>query len=155
MRNLILLLFLLVFNFLHSQDIKDIKKLDTIYIFFKEGNNQHKTFVKDYDDNGYYFFDGDVYFCKDAKGIYYYDNSDIPFTKVWKSADERYVRKCFLRKHKKEIIGIDFFKKLKDERISFVDFSEKPKIYYIIDAADFKKNKIKLVEVNRPLTVLE
>jgi hypothetical protein len=154
MKKSILIVSMLIFNFLHSQEFENIKKLDTIYIVFKEGKNQNKIFVKGYSNNGYYFFDGTFVFVKETKGIVTYNATSKEMS--YKTADERYVKKSFLRKHKKEIIAVGFFKKLRENRISFIEYpTEKLKIYYIIDVADFKKNKIKLVEVNSPIYILE
>jgi hypothetical protein len=154
MKKFFFLLFLLVFNFLYSQEIENIKKLDTIYVLFKEDYNQHKTFIKNNDGNGYYFLGSDFCFIKDAKGIVTLNTNSNEIN--YKVADERYEKKSFLRKHKKEIIDVEFLKKLITENVSFVDYpSEKLKIYYIIDVDDFTKNKIKLVEVNSPIFILE
>jgi hypothetical protein len=154
MKKSILIIFLLIFNFLHSQEIENIMKLDTIYVLFKEGKNQHKVSVKDWSGNGYYFLGSLFCFIKEQKGIVTYNTTSKEMG--YKTADERYIKKSFLRKHKKEIIGVAFLKKLRDNRILFTDYpTEKLKIYYIIDVADFKKNKIKLVEVNSPIYILE
>jgi hypothetical protein len=81
---------------------------------------------------------------KDTLGISHYDEN---LNKIYKPADERYVKKSFLKKHKKEIIDVNFFKKLEKNMEKYGE-AYKPQIYYIIDIADFKRNKIKLIEVN-------
>lgn len=138
-----------------SQDIEKIKKSDTVYIIFKEGKDQHKILVKNYHSNGYSFFDAELFFYKHEKGISsYQQNLDGNFSEIWKTADERTLKKSFLRKHKNQVIDISFLRKLKDQKIPFFDVLNN-KTYYIIDNEYTKKRKIKLIEVNPPTTILE
>jgi hypothetical protein len=155
MKKILLFLLVMSIHFLQAQEIDDVRKLDTVYVLFEADKNQTKIYTKNNDNSGYYFFNGDdIFFGKNERGIYQYSSKD-PFNKIWKPSNDRYVDKSFLLKHKSEIIDFQFFKKLAEKNISFVDFEEREKVYYIIDKADFKKNKIKLTEVNPPLIVME
>ena len=150
-----LLFFYLFVNLLHGQEIEAIRKQDTVYILFKADKNQVKICNKNNENSGYYFFNGDdIFFGKNKKGIYYYSNTNA-FTKIWKPAKDKFVNKSFLVKYKNEIIDFDFLKRLAEKEISFIDFSESKKVYYIIDQENYKKDKIKLSEVNPPLIVME
>jgi hypothetical protein len=62
---------------------------------------------------------------KDTLGISHYDEK---LNKIYKPADERYVKKSFLKKHKKEIIDVNFFKKLEKNMEKYDEFY-KPQIY--------------------------
>ncbi len=155
MKKIFYFLFIMSANFLHAQEIENVRKLDTIYVLFKADKNQIKICKGNSDNNGYYFYNGDdIFFGKDKKGIYYY-SSETPFTKIWKPGDERYVNKSFLMKHNSKIIDFHFLKKLAKNNVSFVDLTEKKKVYYVIELSKNKNKKIKLIEVNPPLIVME
>ncbi|TDD78444.1 hypothetical protein [Flavobacterium caseinilyticum] len=146
-----LLFFFLFVNLLHGQEIEEIRKLDTVYILFKADKNQTKYFENEcITCQGYYFLEG-FFLQKDTLGIFTYDKDS---NRIYRPANDRYEKKSFLKKHKKEIIHINFFKKLKKNMEEFGE-SYKPQIYYIIDMADFRKNKIKLTEVNSLVYVME
>lgn len=78
---------------------------------------------------------------------------DSDFNTSYKKADVRYEKRCFLRKHKHEIIDISFFKKLLKNSKQY-DVMNKIQIFYIIDKDDYERNKIKLVEVD-PFVIIE
>jgi hypothetical protein len=144
MKKILYFLFIMSANFLHAQEIDNVRKLDTVYVLFKADRNQTKYFENECNAcKGYYFLEG-FFFEKDTLGIYNYDEN---LNKVYKPADVRFVNKSFLKKHKKEIIDVNFFKKLEKNMEKYGE-AYKPQVYYIIDVADFKKNKIKLIEVN-------
>ena len=124
-----LLFFYFFINFLNAQEIEEVRKLDTIYVLFKEDKNQVKICNKNNENSGYYFFNGDdIFFGKNKKGIYHYSNTNA-FTKIWKPAKDKFVDKSFLIKYKNKIIDFDFLKRLAEKEISFIDFSESRKVY--------------------------
>lgn len=144
MKTLLFITSLLSFNFLYSQDIENTMMQDTVYVLFKADKNQNKYFENALSTwNGYYFLE-DFFLRKDKRGISIYDSD---FNQTYRKANVRYEKKCFLLKHKNQIIGIDFFKKLLTEMEKYGDFKS-GQVYYIIDEADFKRNKIKLIEVD-------
>ena len=59
----------------------------------------------------------------------------------------RKVNKSFLKKNKKHIIGIHFFKKYEQNNIICQLFTQL-KVFYIIDFTEKKKGNIMLYEVN-------
>jgi hypothetical protein len=61
--------------------------------------------------------------------------------------DTRFEDKSFLKKHKKEIINIDFLKKFEDQYIACELLSDN-KILYIIDCTEEKNKKVTLYRVH-------
>lgn len=103
MKKIFLFLLLMSTHFLDAQEIDDIRKLDTVYVFFKADKNQSKIYSKNNDNSGYYFFNGDdIFFGKNIRGIYHYSSKN-PFNKIWKPRNDKYVDKSFLFKHKNKI----------------------------------------------------
>jgi hypothetical protein len=64
---------------------------------------------------------------------------DSDFNTSYKKADVRYEKKCFLRKHKNEIIDISFFRKLLSNMEKY-DVMHKIQIFYIIDKDDYDRD---------------
>lgn len=126
----------------HGQDIEYIKKLDTVYVKFKKSVIQTKQVSQDY---RFYTIrldktidKGSLYFTKhDFK-----DNS----TELSKKYLPRIENKSFLKKHKKDIVGIDFFQKYGIEKSTYEAFSANS-IIYIVDCDEQKKGKITLYRV--------
>ena len=150
MKILIILVFLLSVNISKAQEIDQIMRQDTVYVKFKLDKDQTKYFKNENPIwHGYNFLK--VFFLsKDTRGILQYDSD---FKTSYKKADVRYEKRCFLRKHKHEIIDISFFKKLLKNSEQY-DVMNKIQIFYIIDKDDYEKNKIKLIEVD-PFVVIE
>ena len=146
MKKLILIL-LFVCNISFAQNMNDIIKLDTIYILFKKGPDQNKLEIKGYYNNGYAFLET-IFFKSEVIVNNQYENVKIRDAKVMCKPKE------FLKKIKNKTIDIEFMRLFTN--LDFVNslFSRK-RIYFIIDEADYKKNKIKLTEVNAPVIVVE
>ena len=68
MKKIFLFLLLMSTQFLDAQEIDDIRKLDTVYVFFKADKNQTKYFENEcYTCRGYYFLEG--FFLPVCKGV--------------------------------------------------------------------------------------
>lgn len=126
----------------YGQDIEDIKKLDTIYVKFKKSVYQTTQVAEDY-----------RFYTINLKQIS--DRLFLSFTKPDfkdysrkenKGFLPRIENKSFLKKHKKEIIGINFFKKYGIVRSTYEAF-EKCNVIYIIDCDEQKNGKITLYQV--------
>ena len=136
-------LFLMI-NYGYCQYIDFTKKLDTIYVKFKEDKFQKRIIhTSNYRE---YFF----YLIKNK------DSDYLNFTKPDRKnsltekgntrIDKRTENKSFLEKHKTDIIGIDFFEKYGIIKSTY-DAFEKCKVIYIIDCDEQKKGKIMLYRV--------
>ena len=147
MKNIISLLLLFLTTSIYSQDIDHIKKLDTIFVNFKENAFQVKTVLPidkvGFQKRWYTITLGNNY---DRKFIRFYFQEYINTEKRDKKikSDTKLIKKSFLRKHKKQIVDIEFFKihdvcTLKDLFYN--------KIVYIIDFRKEKKEKLTLYEV--------
>ncbi len=94
------IIFLLSFNMLFSQDLNDIKKLDTIYVLFKEGVEQNKLLIKNYYNNEYSIRE---MFLKT-------DYIEDGFVKG-RQTNILCKPKSFLKKHRNKIIDLQFIRK--------------------------------------------
>jgi hypothetical protein len=145
MKKIIILFFISSFGF--CQDVDSIKKLDTIYIVF----TKKKGLVK----NIYTFNYRDYrFYLKMRKNeIQEYlrfekpDRKNSLTDKGHPRIDVRFEDKSFLKKHKKEIINIDFLKKYEAQYIA-CELLTDSKILYIIDFTEKKNKKIVLYSVN-------
>lgn len=142
MKKATFLIIFLCYTYSYGQDIEYVKKLDTVYVKFKKSVNQTKQGSLDYrfytirldkiTDQGF------LYFTKpDFK-----DNS----TETAKKYSPRIEMKSFLKKHKKDIVGIDFFEKYGIEKSTYEAFSVNS-VIYIIDCGEQKKGNITLYRV--------
>lgn len=134
---------------IYSQDFEYLKKSDTIYIEFKGNKNEKKYSIQtriqptNFDERAYNFV------VQNKWGLYF----QHPKYKNWEKQDAnitseiRKVNKSFLKKHKKDIIGIDFFKKHEHNDIICELFTQL-KVFYIIDFTENKKGNVILHEVN-------
>lgn len=148
--HLLLLLLLLFTSNAYCQDISYIKTLDTIFVNFKESQSQIKTVLP-----------------VNSKGfqrwyiIYFEENKKKEYLQFWVSeypdyvrremnlkSDVKVVKKSYLRKNKKKIISIDFFKKYGVYRSMYEAF-EKCKVIYIIDNSEINNRQITLYEVTK------
>lgn len=142
-KKLIILLF--ISNFAFCQDIEHIRKLDTIYISFtkKEGLEKN-VYTDNYRDYRFYLK------TKENEKTEYLlfekpDRKNSLTEKGHPRIDTRIENKTFLKKHKEDIIDIDFFKKYDREFIACEIFGGF-KTLYIIDFTE-KKSKIVLYTV--------
>jgi hypothetical protein len=134
---------------IYSQDFEYLKKSDTIYIEFKGKKNEKKYSIQtriqptNFDERAYDFV------VQDKWGLYFqhskYENWEKKEANI--VSDVKKINKSFLKKHKKDIIGIDFFKKYKSVDIVCKIFTQS-KVIYIIDFTEKKKNEFKMYEVS-------
>lgn len=83
--------------------------------------------------------EGSLYFTKPD----YNDSS----TETAKKYSPRIEKKSFLKKHKNDIVGIDFFQKYGIKKSTYDAFSVNS-VIYIIDCDERKKDKISLYRVS-------
>ncbi|MBP4139412.1 hypothetical protein [Flavobacterium geliluteum] len=147
MKNNISLLLLFFTTNVYCQDISYIKTLDTIFVSFKEDSFQIKT-VLPANSKGFqrwYVF----YFEKNNKkeNLYFWVSEYPGYRRreMNNKSDIRLVKNSFLKKHKNQIVGIDFFKNYDICALRDVFFN---KVVYIIDTVERKKRKTTLYEVN-------
>ena len=134
---------------IYGQDFKLLEKSDTIFIKFK-GNKYEKMYSiqtriepTNFDERAYNFV------VQDKFGLYF----EHPKYKNWEKkeanivSEVRKVNKSFLKRNKKRIIGIDFFKKNTQNDI-VCELFKQFKVLYIIDFTEKNKGNIMLYEVN-------
>lgn len=134
---------------IYSQDFEYLKKSDTIYIEFKGNKNENKYSIQtriqptNFDERAYNFV------IQGKWGLYFdhtkYKNWDKKEANI--VSEVRKVNKLFLKKHRKDIIGIDFFEKYKTEVI-VCEILTQLKVLYIIDFTEKKKGEVKIYEVS-------
>jgi len=132
----------------YSQNIEELKKVDTIYIYFKN-NSIHerkdiydKMKVKRLNKISYVFttdFYNTIFFNSSE-----YKDSDSYINGI--KNDVKILKKKFLRKNKNIILDIDFFIKNGFKQTFFAALYGKT--VYIIDRGDTKKGKVKLKQVS-------
>ncbi len=141
---------LFIAGIIYSQDISNVRTLDTIFVRFKENKWQAKTILPE-GSNGFKRW----YILK------FKEKAKIEYLQFWVSeypnykrrelgvkSDYQLVKKSYLRKIKNKIIGIDFFKKYGIYRSTYEAF-EKCKVIYIIDYSESKKGKTPIYEVSK------
>ncbi|WP_374174208.1 hypothetical protein [Flavobacterium tructae] len=133
MMKYIKILFLaLLSNTIYSQNYEYIKKLDTIYISFKQRETSIKIkYPKEkngFENKGYFF----NYNKKNLRTFRF----ELDRNKI---SENRFVDKSFLRKNKKKTIKIDVLNKFDYQDIACEIFNQL-KVIYIIDLSE-KKDK--------------
>jgi hypothetical protein len=142
---IILILALFLYNIdSNAQDINHIKTLDTIYVKFKESKNQTKE-IKE--DGNYRFY---TIYLENKENREYF-NFTKPDYKDYSTDEKRSFlprneHKSFLKKHKKDTIGIHFFNKYGMLKSTYTAL-EKCRVIYIIDCDEQKNGKIILRRV--------
>lgn len=134
------------FGYNYSQTLESIKKLDTIYIYFDNGDFQkikkadinNKKIFKEVRNYEIKFDDENFVNFSERK---YLDFESIEFNK---EMNKKTVKKSFLKKNKDKIIDINFIKKYGLKEVYFLI---KTKSNYLIDTNEIKCNKILLKEV--------
>ncbi|UQD55352.1 hypothetical protein [Flavobacterium sp. K5-23] len=143
MKNLALIFIFLCYCPTYGQDIEYIKKLDTVYVKFKKSTNQTKEVVADY--RFYTIRLGEV---SERTSLYFIKPSfDEKATDQIKKYLPRTENKSFLKKHKNDIVGIDFFKKYGIIKSTYGAFSVNC-VIYLIDCDEQKKGEITLYRVS-------
>jgi hypothetical protein len=139
MKYLYILTLVFLGHVMYSQSYEYIKKLDTIYIPFKEGEFNIKI---DYPEekNGFknrtYIFN---YKKKNDNSFYFeFDRN--------RTSENKKIKKSFLKKNKEKIIEIDLLKKFDYQDIA-CDLFNRLKIIYIIDFSEKKGRNIKMYRV--------
>ena len=142
MKNLALIIIFLCYRPSYGQDIEYVKKLDTVYVKFKKSVNQTKQVVQDY--RFYTIRLGEV---SERTFLYFIKPSfDEKATKQIIKYLPRIEKKSFLSKHKKDIVGIDFFKKYGIIKSTYEAFAVNC-VIYLIDCEEQKNGKIALYRV--------
>ena len=134
MKYLYILIFIFFSHAIHSQSYEYIKKLDTIYIPFKEGKFDIKI---DYPEEKDGFKNRSYIYNYKKKNKHYFDfelkkNSD-------RILEIKKVSKSFLRKNKEKIVKIKALEKFDYQDIQCELFT-RLKTFYIIDFSE-KKDK--------------
>jgi hypothetical protein len=139
MKYLYILTLVFLGHVMYSQSYEYIKKSDTIYIPFKEGEFNIKI---DYPEekNGFknrtYIFN---YKKKNDNSFYFeFDRN--------RTSENKKIKKSFLKKNKEKIIEIDLLKKFDYQDIA-CDLFNRLKIIYIIDFSEKKGRNIKMYRV--------
>lgn len=135
------LLIVLFTSSVYSQSYEHIKKLDTIYIPFREGKYNIKfdypVEIDGFKNRSYMF----NYKKKDEHGF------DFEFKKnPSKIVETKKINKKFLKKNKEKIIEIDSLKKFDYQDIQ-CDLFNRLKIFYIIDFSEKKGKNSKMYRV--------
>lgn len=146
-------LFILFFSLVSfSQNLEEIKKLDTIYIYFnygvyeKNGTNikidlsKRDEFSK---ENVVYTFEIDDY---NIIHLFFQKYKDFDDYGLGIKKDVKYVRKKFLKKNKEKIIDVNFFINNGFRETYYALFG---KVVYIIDSKEIKGRKVKLKQLTR------
>ncbi|MBL0738945.1 hypothetical protein JI750_18770 [Flavobacterium sp. GN10] len=138
MKNFSFIILFLSFS-IYSQDIDEIRKSDTLYIYFKNDNvNQirARNNVVNRDNYDYYF-----YFSIETTAVRQYY---VLFNHYLITPEVKWEKKSFLKEKKDLIVDYKFLKNLgyfKSEKLLL-----QKKNIYIIDHSNFCKSKVKLVE---------
>ncbi|MBL0738949.1 hypothetical protein JI750_18790 [Flavobacterium sp. GN10] len=155
MKKLHLLLLLSIFtNSIYCQDISYIKTLDTIFVSFKKDKFQTKIEFPKNNFNFYdrwYTFNFEDFNDQNVKVYLQFWYNIYPSSKrreMGIRSDFRSVKKSYLRKHKRQIISIAFFKKYGIYRSTYEAF-ENCKVIYIIDNSETQKGQFNLYEVSK------
>jgi hypothetical protein len=141
MKHLYILIIIFTSHSMYSQSYEYIKKLDTIYIPFREGDYDIKI---DYPEEKDGFKNRSYIFNNKKKNEHYFD------FELKKNPDRileiKKVNKSFLRKNKRKTIEIDALKKFDYQDIQCELFT-RLKIFYIIDFSEKKDDGIKMYRV--------
>lgn len=140
MNKLVFFLIMLFYSKCFSQNLEQIKKADTIYVYF-EYNKKNQRHNKEVTTN-----------TKQKYEYYYYIFSGIPnyqsmtFLHHYNSSpEERIEKKSFFKKNKDVVITFEFLTQF-DLGEATQLIGNKKKVY-LIDKKDFRCGKIKLKEV--------
>jgi hypothetical protein len=149
-KRIVFTLFIIIFfakNTIYCQSLEEIKKSDTVYIYFdkiKENTNKYKPFKSKsdfYKNILNYKFSTDSY-----NSIIFSSNTYKNFDDFERGIknDERIEKKSFLKKNKDIILDIDFFIENGFKETFFEIYK---KTIYLIDKDDMKGRKIKIKQV--------
>lgn len=138
MKNLVfVLIFFNCINF-YGQDINQLKKADTVYVYFKSGAGQVYYKEKTRTENLTY----DNYFVSLKSN----PTNPVQFIHHYRfSPGVTTTKKTFLKKNKNVILNYEFLNSLTLNEVN--EFLVDKKKVYLIDEDDIAGNKIKLKEV--------
>jgi hypothetical protein len=148
LRIIIALLMFFTLNLSLSQSINEIKKNDTVYIYFKKST---KNEIKEvYPANKIKMYDNriDYIFSTDHHNTIFFLYSDYLNSNDYEKGiktDVKTLKKSFIRRNKHRVIDIDFFLKngFKETYMNALY----GKIVYLIDSSENKSRKIKAKQV--------
>ena len=148
MKKIIIIIFTLIVKIYSQQP--NIKAVDTLYISFKSDKFQVKSIYKGSSKSTYLFRQYHFYFKHKNENnftLYHDEFSTINNDNIFVKSDIKCVNKKYLKKRKKAIIGIKYFKEF-GVCDSLYIHSIKPKVIYIIDCDEKKKKQVTLYEVS-------
>ncbi len=128
-----------IFNVMYSQSYDDIKKLDTIYIPFREGKfNKRINFPKETNgfENRSYIFN---YKRKNYNSFYFEIDRN-------KTKENKIINFIFLNSNKSKILEINSLKEF-DYQDVVCHFFNRLKIIYIVDFSEKKDRNVKMYRV--------
>lgn len=139
MKYLYILALVFIGHVMYSQSYESIKKLDTIYIPYREGKFNIKINYPE-ENNGFknrsYIFN---YKKKNDNSFYFeFDRN--------KTSENRKIKKSFLKINKEKVVEIDSLKAFDYQDIQCELFN-RLKIFYIIDFSEKKGRNIKMYRV--------
>lgn len=152
---LIFLILLITFSLnSYSQSFEELKKMDTIYIYFKNSSDLEKKEI--YKNMKVERFNRICYkFSLDFYNTIFFNSSEYKDYDSYEKGiknDVIIVKKSFLRKNKEKIIDIDFFIKNGFKETFFLLYG---KIIYLIDEEEIKNRKVLIKQVQMDSNYIE
>ena len=133
---------------IYSQNIEDIKKADTVYIYIDKTNKKTRKYLDGNRHKSVFFKNYITYEFNPNKinTIFFVSNTYRDFDDVEKGIknDERIEKKSFLKKNKDNILDYDFFAENGFKKTFFALYK---KTIYLIDKDEIKGRKIKVKQV--------
>ncbi|WP_445457226.1 hypothetical protein [Flavobacterium sp. HNIBRBA15423] len=142
-------IFILIYSSnIYSQNVEDIKKVDTIYIYIDKTNKKIRRYPDANRHKSVFFKNYITYEFNPNKinTIFFVSNTYKDFDDVEKGiiTDERIEKKSFLKKNKDVILDVDFFEKNGFKNTFNLLYK---KTIYLIDKDEIKGRKIKVKQV--------
>jgi hypothetical protein len=146
----IFLLLIIYANVMTAQSIKELNKLNIIFIKFKKDNSampkRTKINMPNYEENGFYF--GSTLFPTDTFDLK--DNKKMNFRKIM--VFNR--KKSFLIKNKSIITDFNLIDKQLKTVEEYNNFWMKKRKLFIIDLDESEKDEFKIYKVGKPTIVV-
>lgn len=141
MKNFLIVIVLFISSCIYSQSYEQIKKLDTIYIPFKEGKYNVKIDFPEEKDG---FKNRRYVFNDNKKNTYSFEfkkNANL-------ALEKEIINKSLLKRYKGKIVKINSLEKFDDQDIQCELFN-RSKVFYIIDFSENKKGiKYRVIFMN-------
>ena len=129
-----------------SQTLENIKKTDTVFIYYNKSVFEKK--IKPYKSKSNFINDILIYyFEQDAYNTILFQSGeymDFNSFEDGKKSDVKIVRKSFLRKNKNKILDVDFFLRNGFKETFFAIYG---KVIYLIDEEEIIARKVKVKQV--------